>query len=249
MSTTTARTRLPAMDPRVRARRIEVARSHGRRRFRRIVALAVVTALVLAALAISRSPLLDVDHVAVRGGVRSGEARVRTAAGIDVGRAMTSVDLGAAVQRVERLPWVARASVVRRWPGTVQVSITERTPVAIVGTGASAVVVDRDGWILGPVGDRDRGLPDAGPDPVEGPGAMVPAEQRPVLAVLAELPEPLRSEVVEGVGGSGRIGLVLRDGIEVRLGDATRLQAKADAVEVLLARAGRRSIATIEVGS
>ena len=130
-----------AMDPRVRARRIEVARSHGRRRFRRLMALTMVTVLVLGALALSRSPLLDVDSVTVAGADRSGAAAVRTAAGIDRHQAMTSIDLDATRARIDRLPWVQRASVSRHWPGTVRLAVVERTPVAIAGEGSGAVLI------------------------------------------------------------------------------------------------------------
>jgi len=235
-----------AMDPRLQARRVEVARDQSRRRRHVIVALAMATALVLIGLVVARSRLLDVDTVRVTGAVRSGPDVVRAVAAVAPGRPMTSVDLDAVEARVEALPWVAQATVTRRWPGTIDVRVGERTPVAVVGRGSDVVVVDRDGAVLGPALGTDR-LPLVGPDPVLDPGERLPAGQRRIVAMLAELPADLRDDVARGTVSGDGLGLVLRDGIEVDLGDPTRIGAKADAVTVLLAKADRTTIATLDV--
>lgn len=235
------------MDPRVRARRIAVARSEGRRRFRRLLALGTATVLVAALILASRSPLLDVDHVAVAGAAHSGDAQVRARAAIASGRAMTSVDLDAAATRVEALPWVGTAQVTRRWPGTVRVSVTERTPVGVAGRGAGAVVVDRDGRILGAATAADAELPLVGPDPVAGPGGWIPEHRRPVAALLADLPSSIRPSVAEATIDDRGLVVILDTGIRVHLGDRSRLRAKTEAIGVLLADADAATIATIDV--
>ncbi|CAN5771207.1 hypothetical protein BH10ACT1_BH10ACT1_31770 [soil metagenome] len=238
---------LEPMDPRLAARRIEVARDRGRRRRRRLIALLAVTLLVLAGVGISRSSALDVDRVRVAGAERSGADLVRERAGISRGRAMTSVDLGAATRRVESLPWVSSARLTRAWPGTVRVEVTERVAAAVAGAGPGAVLVDRHGRILGPAGAADaRTLPQVGPDPVEGPGSLLPAARRPLVALLDDLPVELRRRVRTGVLTSGGYGLVLDDGIRVELGAATRLRAKAEAIVSLLDQTDR-PIATIDI--
>jgi cell division protein FtsQ len=235
------------MDPRLRARRIEVARSQGRRRRRRIVALALVTVLVLAAVGLSRSVLLDVDVLTVAGATRTGEATVRDVAGIRRGRAMTSIDPDAVEARLEARPWVADASVRRKWPGTVRIEVRERVPAAIVDAGASATVVDGEGRLLGPATAADADLPSAGPSSGAEVGERLPAARRRLVAVLAALPAELRAEVERGTIGADGLGLLLDDGVEVRLGDPTRLQAKADAALVLLAEADRATMAVVDV--
>ncbi len=234
------------MDPRLRARRVEVARDQGRRRRRAIVALAMATALVLVGLVVARSRLLDVDAVTVTGAGRSGPDVVRVAAAIAPGRPMTSVDLDAVEARVEGLPWVAQATVTRRWPGTVAIRVGERTPVAVVGERSDGVVVDRGGTILGPALLTDR-LPLAGPATVLRPGQRLPAGQRRIVGMLADLPTDLLGDVARGTVSGDGLGLVLRDGIEVDLGDSTRIGAKAAAINVLLAKADRDTIATLDV--
>lgn len=47
-----------------------------------------------------------------------------------------SVDLKRMCQRIERMPWVKRASVRRVWPDTLRVQVTERSPLAYWGEDA-----------------------------------------------------------------------------------------------------------------
>lgn len=232
------------VDPRLQARRVEVARGQGRRRLRWVVAAVVVVVVVVGAFAVTQSPALDVDQITLSGASRTEEAAARAASGIEVGSPMVALDAPAAERRIEALPWVERATVSRSWPGTVQVAVVQRTPVAVVGSGTAAVTVDRDGQALGPASDAD--LPVVSGDPVAA-GEELAAAQRWVVATLADLPSELRSEVAAASATPTGIRLTLTDDIEVRWGDSSQPTAKADAVQVLLEQADRATIATIDV--
>lgn len=251
MSTDTVSPAAPArapMDPRLVARRVEIARQEGRRRLHRLlVILAFVTVAVTVGVAL-RSPLLDVDTVAVTGAPRTGNALVRRTAGIPHRRAMVSVNPAAAEARLERLPWVADAHVGRRWPATVTVRVVERRPVATLGAGRGALGVDHAGLVLGSVGSgyRDRVLPVLAGPPVQVGAAVDPA-RRSVVATLSALPEELRREVVAAATGRGGSTFVLAEGITVRWGDRRRARAKTEALRTILRQPGRDAIATIDV--
>ncbi len=232
------------VDPRLQARRIEVARGQGRRRLRWVVAGVVLVLLVVAGFALTQSPVLDVDTVAVTGTTQADRAEVLTASGIALGSPMIEVDTSAAAGRIEALPWVARASVAQDWPGTVTITVTERTPVAAVGSGSAAMAVDREGRVLGPVGDRE--LPVVAGDAAPA-GDDLTATQRWVVGALGELPAGLRREVAGASATPSGIRLTLTDDIEVRWGDRSQPSAKADALQVLLEQADRSTIATIDV--
>lgn len=146
------------IDPRLRARRQDLRRREGRRRLRRLVAVLSAGGGMLGIWAVTLSPLLDVDRLVVRGATRSGAAAVEVATGIARGEAMASLDLRAAGRAVERVPWVAAATVERQWPGTVLVKVSERTPVALVHAQEGRwVVVDARGRQLTVFGSEDMG--------------------------------------------------------------------------------------------
>jgi cell division protein FtsQ len=232
------------VDPRMQSRRIEVARGNGRRRLRWVIAGAAAALLVVGGYSLTQSPVLDVDRIEVGGTARTTRTEIREASGIAADAPMVSLDDGAVARRIEALPWVERATVTRSWPGTVRIRVTERTPVAIVGSGAAAVVVDDAGRALGPAGDLD--LPVVGGDPVEA-GDQLAAVPRWVVATIAELPDELRAEVAAASATPSGLRLTLVDDIEVRWGDASQGSAKADALGVLLEQADRATIATIDV--
>ncbi|MDP8991456.1 MAG: FtsQ-type POTRA domain-containing protein, partial [Actinomycetota bacterium] len=91
----------------------------------------------------TRSPLLDVDRVEVRGARRTPRPALVSAAGLGPGTLMVEVDGEGLTRRVQGLPWVLRARAERSWPATVVIHVTERAPAAAVrAAGGGWAVVD-----------------------------------------------------------------------------------------------------------
>jgi cell division protein FtsQ len=68
--------------------------------------------------------------------------------GGDVERNIFTVSLDARRAELERLPWVAHATVMRLLPNRMRVSVVERTPVAFVRQGSRIGLVDGNGVLL-----------------------------------------------------------------------------------------------------
>jgi cell division protein FtsQ len=151
------------------------------------VLVVVVTVAALAWL-VARSPLLDVDDLAVEGAVRTPTEEVLAAVGARPGDQLLDVDVDAARDRVVALPWVADASVALDWPSSVRVSIREREPVAAArGDDGSDWLVDAEGRVLAPsVGDE--GLVVVEGVGVGDPGSTLGPAAEGALALLAQLP-------------------------------------------------------------
>ena len=167
-------------------------------------------------------------------------------AGIPAGRAMVSVDTNAAQTRLLAQPWIASASVERSWPGTILVTITERRPVAVIGGGSSARLVDSTGRLLGPAGTV-TGLPQIG---LVAPGSRtvrIAAHRRALAATMAALSPALVSQVATAFNGPQGITLELDDGIRVLFGDMSRLTAKDQNLRTVLDQADRGTIERIDV--
>jgi cell division protein FtsQ len=68
--------------------------------------------------------------------------------GGDVERNIFTVSLEQRRAELERLPWVAHATVMRLLPNRMRVSVVERTPVAFVRQGSHIGLVDGNGVLL-----------------------------------------------------------------------------------------------------
>lgn len=138
------------VDQRMRRRRIAVHREAGRRRLRRVLWVLVALVVVVDGAALLHVPMLDVDRISVEGAVQISPATVAWASRIRQGATLATLDEHAAERQVEQLSWVDDADVVREWPSTVRIVVTERQPAAVLDRGAQGLpaVVDASGRIL-----------------------------------------------------------------------------------------------------
>lgn len=229
------------LDPRLRARRREIQRHHGRRRLRRLQAGLGLAALGAGCWGLAVSPVADVDRVVVEGANRSGVDAVEEATGIHRGEAMATLNIGQADAAVEHLPWVATATVARSWPNSVVVVVTERRPVAlVVAADGSRVAVDAEGRQLAVV---EKGVfPElveiTGLAPRSDPGAALGREAAAPLELadlLADAVPGLTDELAV-VEGELEVRLLGSAGEEVlaRFGDGGLLSDKVTALAALL---------------
>lgn len=226
-----------SIDPRIRARRIEVQRVAGRRRLRRLVDVGLVGLVVLAFLGALRSPLLDVEAVQVAGARRTGAEAVIEAAGVAEGDQLVDVALGAVGERVAALPWVGEVRLHRRLGGRVEITVTEREPAAVLGAASEAVLVDPVGRVLARVADEPELAAAlvrvAGFSGDLAPGAFVGAEAQQALELAARLAEAVPGAIAQVTVGP-ELAATLTQGGEVRFGDTTRLAAKLRALVTVL---------------
>jgi cell division protein FtsQ len=250
MSTTTVeRPKAAAIHPRFRARRIEVKRSEGRKRLRRVVALAALGVLIALAYVITRSPLLDLDAVAVSGAVNTDPAAVAEAGGLRAGRPMTDLDIDRARAGIAALPWVDTVEVRRNWPGTVDVVVTERRAVAALATDeGSWLLLDATGRVLDERAARPTDLPAlASLGPAVAPGASVPAAE-PALALSGYLTPDLRAWFVTVVTNpDGTLEADLSGGIRAVFGSQAHLRDKTIGLATVLTRVDLSSLDRIDL--
>ncbi|HUQ39926.1 MAG TPA: FtsQ-type POTRA domain-containing protein [Acidimicrobiales bacterium] len=199
--------------------------------------------------AVTQSPLLDVDRVDIEGSSHTGGEAIRRVGRVEPGRLMLDVHPGPTARAIEALPWVERARVVRDWPGTVRVVITERAPAAVIARPPGGyALVDADGRVLRSVPTVPAGLLAVrnvrNPGP---PGTTVTGKVRAAVAVAAAVPTGLRDRI-EGVGvATDGFHLGIRGGGVVRLGGTDQLGAKLRAVLTVLTRVPARDLAILDV--
>lgn len=213
------------MDPRLRARRVEVLRRRGRRRLRLLLVMLLLISGAVALIVLSRSELFDVDVVAVRGAHHTGADAVRDAAAIAPGAPLVDLDLGAARERIAALPWVDDVRSDRAVDGTVTFHVTERVVAAALRSGSAWALADPAGRVLATVADPPAEVPIIDADVADAePGGWLPAGALPAVQAAALLPSGLASRVERLA--TTPLTLELPGGARVLLGDTSELDRK-----------------------
>ena len=219
---------------------MSIARKDLRRRVVLIVALALVL-VVAAGYAVFFSPLLVAEHVTVTGNRQVRRAEVIAAAQVESGKPLVRQDLDAIAQRTLALPAVETATVVRKWPRTIEIAVSERRPVLAVPDLNGYALVDRNGVAYQP----SRSVPDG----VVVADVIITDQRllREVAIVGSALPGSLRKKASSlAATDPDRITLVLKSGVRVNWGNSTDSPLKADIVIALLKR---KPTASIDVSS
>jgi cell division protein FtsQ len=175
-------------------------------------ALSVVPVLVLLAGTVvggryghrwlTHTPRLGARTLEVTGNSHASREEVLGAAHLTIGSNVLAVDLERAARQIERLPWVARATVTRQLPSTLRVAVEERSPAALVAVGG-LYLASADGTLF------KRAEPG---DPVD-----LPVVTGLARASFRERPDGAREQV--------RDALALMGDLEsAQLGSSARLQ-------------------------
>lgn len=154
---------------------------------------------------------LRVTDIVIEGRANTPEPLLWSAIGVKKGDPILGFSLEETRANIERIPWVERATIERRLPGTVVINLQERRPFAIWQHQGNFVLVDRAGQVVANQNVAQfRHLPW-----IVGQGA--PGAAAVLLDALRERPA-----LAEKVAASVRVGerrwnLHMKNGIDVML--------------------------------
>lgn len=118
--------------------------------------LAIGAVLVVSGASVARhfttSSELAVREIVVEGTARTTPDAVKGVLQSYVGSNLVELDLEEVAKAATRDPWVKEASVKRMLPGTLRVTVVERTPGALALLRGLVYVVDDLGYVMGPAG-------------------------------------------------------------------------------------------------
>jgi cell division septal protein FtsQ len=130
---------------RAAARRLPAFRHTGRWVLLLLAVVAVAAGVLHWA---TTSPRFAVAAVEVRGASRVPVARILAAAGVASGANLWTIDGRAVVARIEGMPEIRRADLVREFPNRLTIVVEERRPFTLVHAGRLHWM-DEDGRVLG----------------------------------------------------------------------------------------------------
>ncbi len=153
----------------------------------------------------------ELKQVYLSGRTHADSSVVKAALDVHAGVPILSLDLAAIQQRLEAIPEVKGAVVVRELPAKLHVALSERMPVALWQRGGGHVLIDADGMVL----SREK-YRDVGSLPVIV-GEDAPKHVQQFADLLDKVPS-LRQEVLAAVRiGERRWNVQLKRGLTVML--------------------------------
>jgi cell division protein FtsQ len=158
-------------------------------------------------------------EVRVEGRGETAVADILAAVRANRGDPILAIDIDAVRQRLEDLPWIETASVERRFPDQLIVSVTEAEPMALWQRSQKLYLVSRDGAVIetANLGKYAKLLIIVGED--------APKKAQDLFDILAQEPD-LRAHVTAAVlVGKRRWNIRMDNDVDVKLPEDGALQA------------------------
>jgi len=195
---------------------------------------------VLAQLADGRNALANsagfrITSVAINGRKQLSQDEVLGIGGVNGRSSLLFLDASAVRDHLKANPWISEATVLKLYPGQLQIDLVERSAFALWQQDGKLSVIADDGAVLEPyVSRRFLALP-----LVVGRGAETHA--RDFLALLARYPQVRAATKAAIFVGERRWNLRLKDGLDIRLpendvGNALAALSKLDKDDRLFSR-------------
>lgn len=195
----------------------------------------LVTALSDTRNALANSAGFRITTVAINGRKQLSQDEVLAIGGVNGRSSLLFLDAATVRDKLRTNPWIADATILKLYPGRLQIDIVERSAFALWQQDGRLSVIADDGAVLEPyMSRRFISLP-----LVVGKGAADRA--RDFLALLDRYPQVRSATKAAIFVGERRWNLRLKDGLDIRLpendvGNALALLSKLDKDDRLFSR-------------
>jgi cell division protein FtsQ len=185
--------------------------------------------------ALANSAGFRITEVAINGRKQLTQDEVLAIGGVNGRSSLLFLDAAAVRDRLKANSWISDATVLKLYPGHLQIDIVERTAFALWQQDGRLAVISDDGAVLQSyLSRRFITLP-----LVVGKGAETQA--RDFLALLARYPQVRNVTKAAVYVGQRRWNLRLKDGLDIRLpendvGNALATLSKLDKEDKLFSR-------------
>jgi cell division protein FtsQ len=185
--------------------------------------------------ALANSAGFRITSVVINGRKQLSQDEILAIGGISGRSSLLFLDADGVRDKLKANPWIAEATVLKLYPGQLQIDIAERKAFALWQEAGRLSVIADDGALLEPyVSRRFLSLP-----LVVGKGADTRA--RDFLALLAHYPQVQSVTKAAILVGERRWNLRLKDGLDIRLpeqdvGNALAALSKLDKDEKLFSK-------------
>ncbi|WEX76341.1 cell division protein FtsQ [Sinorhizobium numidicum] len=95
-----------------------------------------------------------IEDVRVSGNAQTSEIDILQQLGLDGTTSLVALDIAEARRLIAELPWVQAVTVRKIYPGTIEVTLTERKAFGIWQHGSDLSLIERSGSVIAPLRDN-----------------------------------------------------------------------------------------------
>lgn len=200
--------------------------------------------VLLLILWIISGPLMGISNVTVTGYTGKDAAAVQETAELVAGTgSMVRLPSGDMRRAITRFPGVLDATIERDWPRSITVEVTMGEPVAVLAVESGGrYLLSPTGQVMGKA-DSTGGLPVIRVKAYPPGGVLGDPGQRAALLFIGWLPPEYAGRLRNLHARGGRLFAELANGLELRIGPATDLAEKAQALSAVLSQADPEALA------
>ena len=122
------------------------------------VFFAIMFSVVAFAAVLLTLPFFNITSISVSGVSRITEDEVIAKSGIVTGENVFRTSTKKAMKRIEKIPFVEKAAVVRKFPARIEISIVESSLSAMVLSGEEYIGIDQNGKVLNKSPEAEEGI-------------------------------------------------------------------------------------------
>ena len=206
------------------------------------VSVVTVASMLLILWTIS-GPVFGISNVTVKGYTGDYRAEVQQSAELVAGTgSMVRLPSGDMRTALTRFPGVLDTDIERDWPWSITVRVTMGAPIAILSVkGGRRYLISPSGQVMGKAGNR-AGLPVITVASYPQSGVLTANGQRAALRFIGWLPPDIAGRLRDLHAVGGGLEAKLNNGLELRLGAATKLAEKAQALVAVLSQADPKAL-------
>ena len=206
------------------------------------VSVVTVASMLLILWTIS-GPVFGISNVTVKGYTGDYRAEVQQSAELVAGTgSMVRLPSGDMRTALTRFPGVLDTDIERDWPWSITVRVTMGAPIAILSVkGGGRYLISPSGQVMGKAGTR-AGLPVITVASYPQSGVLTANGQRAALRFIGWLPPDIAGRLRDLHAVGGGLEAKLNNGLELRLGAATKLAEKAQALVAVLSQADPKAL-------
>ena len=212
------------------------ARTKRKFRFRISAFLFLILLLLLSLYYVLSLPIWKIQAVTVSGAKMLSAEEIKDLSGIPLSENLFLTSFARSRDNLRKISAIKEFHLYRIPPATVLISLTERKPIAVVLLKGKSAVVDADGYILNRNANLTLNVPNLAELPVvSGVDEINPQVARLLTEIIVELTHALgRRNIKLELGGLRKIGFLLDDILNVKVGRDENIKRKMEVFEGLL---------------